>query len=173
MALWLGQSHKGPTVKAIAVDRTWNCPQPFPCHIVPQRRPCRKGETMHCAHSSARYHEDLASFEDLLSGLEKGVSTKRGLFTGGTSTISKISKFSRISTKWSDSPLLSRVWGFSRISIFSPISRNGLFCQTEKTLSPIKTFCWTLCVIGNNCALQLLPVGCSLQTVYHARSGMF
>ena len=33
-----------------------------------------------------------------------------GLFTGGISRISKVSEFSRISRKWSDSPLFSRVW---------------------------------------------------------------
>ena len=38
---------------------------------------------------------------------------ERGFFTGG---ISRIAKFSRISRKWSDSPLASRVWGFSIIS---------------------------------------------------------
>ena len=47
------------------------------------------------------------------SGPEKGVIA----LTGGISRISKISKFYRISRKWSDSLLLSTVWGFSRILI--------------------------------------------------------
>ena len=34
-------------------------------------------------------------------------SLQKGLFTGGISRISKICKFSRISRKWSDSPLFS------------------------------------------------------------------
>ena len=38
----------------------------------------------------------------------KGGHYERGLFTGG---ISRKSRFSRISGKWSDSPLFSRVWG--------------------------------------------------------------
>ena len=48
---------------------------------------------------------------------------ERGLFTGGISRISKISGFSRISRKWSESPLFSTVWGFSRISRISRISK--------------------------------------------------
>ena len=46
--------------------------------------------------------------------------------------ISKISRFSRISRKWSDSPLFSTVWGFSkisRISKFSRISRKWTFLK--------------------------------------------
>ena len=56
---------------------------------------------------------------------------------GGGSWISKISKFSRISRKWSDSPLFSTVWGFSRISgvsRFSRISRHMNF--SERTPFP-------------------------------------
>ena len=41
---------------------------------------------------------------------------ERGLFIGGISRISKISIFSRISRKWSDSPFFSTVWRFSTIS---------------------------------------------------------
>ena len=51
---------------------------------------------------------------------------ERGLFTGGISRISKISRFSRIPRKGLDSPLFSTVWRFSRnsrISKFSRISR--------------------------------------------------
>ena len=44
---------------------------------------------------------------------------ERGLFTGG---ISRISKFSNFSRKWSDSPLFLTVWGLSRISRISRIS---------------------------------------------------
>ena len=55
---------------------------------------------------------------------------ERGLFTGGISRISGISKFSReISTKWSHSSLFSRVWGFSGISKFSRISRKWSFLK--------------------------------------------
>ena len=57
---------------------------------------------------------------------------ERGLFTGGSSGISKVSRFSRISRKWSDSPLLSTVWGFSknsRISKFPRISRKWTFVK--------------------------------------------
>ena len=57
---------------------------------------------------------------------------ERGLFTGGISRISKISTFSRISRKWSDSPLFSTVWGsskISRISKFSRISRKWTFLK--------------------------------------------
>ena len=48
---------------------------------------------------------------------------ERGLFTEGISRISRISKFSR---KWSDSPLFSTVWGFSEISRISKFSRESL-----------------------------------------------
>ena len=41
---------------------------------------------------------------------------ERGLVIGGISRISKIAKFSRVSRGWSDSPLVSTVWRFSRIS---------------------------------------------------------
>ena len=47
---------------------------------------------------------------------------KRGLFTGG---ISRISKFARISREWSDSPLFSTVWAFSKISRISKLSRKN------------------------------------------------
>ena len=54
---------------------------------------------------------------------------QRGLFTGGTF---RISKFSRISRKWSASPLFSTVWRFSKISRtsrFSKISRKWTFLK--------------------------------------------
>ena len=54
--------------------------------------------------------------EELNSGPEKGGHYERGLFTGGISRISKISRFSRISREWSDYPLFSTAWGFSKIS---------------------------------------------------------
>ena len=57
---------------------------------------------------------------------------ERGLFTGGISRISKMSRFSRISRKWLDSPLFSTVWGFSnfsRISKFSRTSRKWTFLK--------------------------------------------
>ena len=57
---------------------------------------------------------------------------ERGLFTRGISRISRISKFLRISRKWSESPLFSTVWGFSRmsrISKFSRISREWSFLK--------------------------------------------
>ena len=65
---------------------------------------------------------------------------ERGLFTGG---ISGISKFSRFSRKWSDSPLFSTVWGFSRISKFSRISREWTFLKRplfQKTPFPKDPF---------------------------------
>ena len=61
-----------------------------------------------------------------LVGTGKRGHYERGLFTGG---ISKISRFSRISRKWSGSPLFSRVWGFSRIFKFSRISRKWTFLK--------------------------------------------
>ena len=64
----------------------------------------------------------------LISGPKKG-HYERGLFTGG---ISRISKISRISREWSDSPFFSRVWRLSRISkfsIFSKISRKWTFLK--------------------------------------------
>ena len=60
------------------------------------------------------------------SGPEKGVIANGALFVRG---ISRISKFSRIS---SDYPLFSRVWGFSRTSRtskFSRISRKWTFLK--------------------------------------------
>ena len=62
-------------------------------------------------------------------GNGKGGHYERGLFTGGISRISNISKLSRISRKWSDSPLLSTVWGFFRISKFSRISRKSTYLK--------------------------------------------
>ena len=53
-------------------------------------------------------------------GSAKRDHCQRGLFTGG---ISKLSKFSRISGKWLESPLFSTVWGFPRISSISKFSR--------------------------------------------------
>ena len=49
-------------------------------------------------------------------GTRKRGHYESGLFTGGISRISTISRFSGISRKWLDSPLFSRVWGFSKIS---------------------------------------------------------
>ena len=66
----------------------------------------------------SRYTAPLSFF-----GTGKRGHYERGLFTGRISRISKISRFSRISRKWSDSPLFSRVWGFSRISRISKFSR--------------------------------------------------
>ena len=48
---------------------------------------------------------------------------KRGLFTGGISRISRMSKFSGISRKLSDSPFFCPDWGLSRISRISKFSR--------------------------------------------------
>ena len=64
------------------------------------------------------------------SGPEKGVITKKGLFTGGISRISKTSKFSRISRKWSTSPLLATVSGFSTISRKLTSLQRPLFQKT-------------------------------------------
>ena len=64
---------------------------------------------------------------------------ERGLFTGGRHRISRISKFSTISRKWSDSHLFSTVWGFSRISRiskFSRISRKWTFLKRPLFLNP-------------------------------------
>ena len=59
------------------------------------------------------------NFRRQKSGPKKGVITK-GVFSQEESLESlKFSKFSRISRKWSDSPLFSSVWGLSRISRFS------------------------------------------------------
>ena len=64
---------------------------------------------------------------------------ERGLFAGEISRISEISKFSRISRKWSESPFYSRVWGFSRnsrISKFSRISRRWTFLKDPFSKRP-------------------------------------
>ena len=50
---------------------------------------------------------------------------ERGLFTGGISRISSISK------EWSDSPLFSAVWGFSTISRISKFSRKWTFLKKK------------------------------------------
>ena len=55
-------------------------------------------------------------------GTGKGGHYERGLFTGEISRISKICRFSRISRKWLDSPLFSKLWGFSKISRISKLS---------------------------------------------------
>ena len=87
-------------------------------------------------------------FGNPLSGPEKGVIKKRGLFAGGISGISKFSKFSRISRKWSDSPLFSTVWGVSRISKFSRISRKWTFLK--RPLFPNPTLgSWTSAPSGH------------------------
>ena len=52
-------------------------------------------------------------------GTERMGHFERGLFTREISRNSKISKFSRISIKWSDLPLHSRVWALCRISRIS------------------------------------------------------
>ena len=62
-------------------------------------------------------------------GTGKGGHYEKGLFTAG---ISRISRFSRISRKWSESPLFYRVWGLSRISripTFSRISKKKVFLK--------------------------------------------
>ena len=64
-----------------------------------------------------------------LSGPEKGVITKGVFSLEEFSRVSKISKFSRISRKWSDYPFFSTVWEFSRISTFSRISRKGILLK--------------------------------------------
>ena len=53
---------------------------------------------------------------------------ERGLFTGGISRISKVSKFSR---KWSASPLFSRVRRFSEISGVSTFWKDRSFLSRE------------------------------------------
>ena len=87
----------------------------------------------------------------LLPGTGKRGRCERGLFAGGISGISTISRFSRISRKWSDSPLLSTIWGFSkisRLSKFSRISRKWTFLKRplfQKTLFPNLSYscnCW-------------------------------
>ena len=63
-----------------------------------------------------------------LLSVERG-HYERSLFTEEISRISKISRFSR---KWSDSPLFSTLWGLSRISKiskFSRISRKSTFLK--------------------------------------------
>ena len=60
------------------------------------------------------------SMEESLESPEKGVITK-GVFSMEESLESL--NFSRISRKWSDSPLFSTLWGFSRISRISKFSR--------------------------------------------------
>ena len=91
--------------------------------------------------SSGGNKENCRSFHPFLSGPEKGVITE-GVFSLEESLESlKSLKFSRISRKRSDSPLFSRVWGFStisRISKFSRISRKMDF--SEKTRFPKDPF---------------------------------
>ena len=68
----------------------------------------------------------------LFLGTGKRGHYERGLFAGEISRISKISKFSSISRKWSESPFFSTGWGFSRnsrISKFSRISRKWTFLK--------------------------------------------
>ena len=73
-----------------------------------------------------------ACFPHLLTGLlllfrdRKKGSLRKGSFAGG---ISRISKISRISRKWPDSPLFSTVWGFSKISRISKFSRKWIFLK--------------------------------------------
>ena len=79
---------------------------------------------------------------------------ERGLFNGG---ISRISKFSRTSRKWSDSALFSTLLGFSRISRiskFSRISRKWTFQKRplfQKTLFSEPDFNYTRSCYGFNC----------------------
>ena len=64
---------------------------------------------------------------------------KRGLFTGG---LFRVSKFSRISRKWSGSPLFSTLWGISRSleslhSLHSPeSSRKWTFLKRPLSKDP-------------------------------------
>ena len=64
-------------------------------------------------------------------------SLRKGSFHWGISRISKISKFSRNSRQWSDSPLFSTLLNFSRISKFSRISRKLTFLK--RPVFPIPT----------------------------------
>ena len=78
----------------------------------------------------------ISTVNTFIIGTGKRGHYERGLFAGGISRISEISKFSRISRNWSDSPLFSRVWGFSkisRISEFSRISRRWTFLKRPLT----------------------------------------
>ena len=56
----------------------------------------------------------------------RGHYERGGSFTGGFSRITKTSKFSRISRRWSDSPLFSTVWRFSKTSRISKFPRINL-----------------------------------------------
>ena len=67
------------------------------------------------------------SFESLRNG--KRGHYERGLFTEGIFEVSRNSKLSRISRKWSDSPLFSTVWGFSGNSRISRFSRKWKFLK--------------------------------------------
>ena len=109
------------------MDRCWPTAKPGISHLM-------ENSIWKCERTDAKFDQKVnanfgTEFLKLLLGPEKG-HYKRGIFTGGTSRISKISEFSRIARKWSDSRLFSTVWGVSRISRisgFSEISRNGLF----------------------------------------------
>ena len=93
---------------------------------------------MSCTKFTAKSHFQMSPMEDipsassgpiLLVGTGKRGHYERGLVTGDFSRISKISRFSR---KWLDSPLFSTLWGFSkisRISKFSRISRKRTFLK--------------------------------------------
>ena len=70
--------------------------------------------------------QNFGSQAQLFIGTGKSGHYEKGFFTG---RISSISKFSRISRRWSDSPLLSTVWGLSRVSKFSRISRKRTFLK--------------------------------------------
>ena len=106
----MDESRSGRPVRNPAVERP------------PQRTvPCQK---------FYRKREKISTTKNSL-GAGKGGHYERGLFTGGISRISnRISKILEI--LWSDSPLFSRVWGFSRmsrISKFSRISRKWTFLK--------------------------------------------
>ena len=68
----------------------------------------------------------------IISRERKKVHCERGLFAGGISRFSKISTFSIISRKWSDSPYSSRLLEASRISKLSEISRISRKCTLLK-----------------------------------------
>ena len=83
---------------------------------------------------------------------QKKGSLRKGLFTGGISRISRVSKFSRISRKWSDFPLFSTVWGFFRISDSISrisISKNSLIISRIWTFLKRPLFQKTLFFLGN------------------------
>ena len=104
---------------------------------------------------------------------QKGSYYERGPFVGGISRISKISEFSRLSRKWSDSPFFSTVWWFSRISKFSRSSRKWtcltdrfskrpLFCGapfgSTSSVCPLSGVEYPRCSSGTKCRLEGPPL---------------